>query len=104
MKRFIYAVCIGLSLLLTSCNGDSFTSTIVVKNNSQRSYYYSITCIDINYDNSGTIWKGTSVKAKVKSGYTYNVSTYDMISWVLLHSSNYVNAKPDKTYTITINN
>ena len=57
MKRFIYAVCIGLSLLLTSCNGDSFTSTIVVKNNSQRSYYYSITCIDINYDNSETIWK-----------------------------------------------
>ena len=33
-----------------------------------------------------------------------NVSTYDMVSWVLLHNSNYVNAKPDKTYTITINN
>lgn len=103
MKRIIYAVCVCLSLLLTSCYGNSFQSTMVIKNNSRYSYEYVISCDEIYYKSGGTISAGSMIKTKVQSGHSYNVSTYDVIS-LQLHSSHYVYAQSDKTYTITINN
>ena len=90
-------------VMLSSCYGDSFNSTIVIKNNSQHSYYYSIMCNETNYNNSGTIQKGGTIKAQVKSGYTYGVLTYEVIS-MQLHTSNYIYTLSDKIYTVTINN
>lgn len=103
MKKNIYLACICLCLLLTACEGKSFLSTIVVKNNSRYSYYYVISCDETYYKSGGTIQSGSTIKTKVQSEHSYNVSTYDMFS-IQLHTSNYVNARSDKTYTITINN
>lgn len=103
MKKLIFYLLSLIALILSSCYGDSFTSTIVVNNNSQHSYYFSITCSETNYNFSGTIQNGGTIKTKVKSGYTYGVLTYEVIS-MQLHSSNYINAQSDKTYTVTINN
>lgn len=103
MKRIIYATCLCFSLLLTSCYGNSFQSTIVIKNNSRHSYEYVISCDEIYYKSGSTISAGSMIKAKVQSGHTYNIATYDIIS-LQLHSSNSVYAQSDKTYTVTINN
>ena len=103
MKKIIYLACLCLCLLLTACEGNSFLSTIVVKNNSRYSYYYVISCDETYYKSGGTIHSGSMIKTKVQSGHSYQVATYEIIS-MQLHTSNYVYAQSDKTYTITINN
>lgn len=102
-KRFIYIVCLCLYLLLTSCYGNSFQSTIVIKNNSRHTYYYKISCSETYYHDGGTLQSGSTVKTKVQSEHAYVVETFEPIS-LQLHSSKVVNARSDKTYTITINN
>lgn len=102
MKKLIFIFCIGVSLLLTSCYGNSFQSTIVIKNNARYSYEYVISCDEISYKSGGIISSGSMTKTKVQSGHTYTVSTYDIIS-MQLHSSNTVYTLSDKTYTVTIN-
>lgn len=103
MKKVKFFILSLIIVLLSSCYGNSYNATIVVKNNSQHSYYYSITCSETNYNFSGTIQKGGTIKTKVKSGYTYGVLTYEVIS-MQLHTSNYISTQSDKTYTVTINN
>lgn len=103
MKRFIYTACLCLCLLLTSCYGNSFQSTIVIKNNSRHTYYYKISCSETYYQDGGTLQSGSTVKTKVQSEHAYVVETFEPIS-LQLHSSKVVNARSDKTYTITINN
>ena len=102
-KRFIYIVSLCLCLLLTACNDMTYMSTIVIKNNSQHSYEYVISCDEINYKSGGYLPAGGTNKTKVQSGHSYFVNTYEVIS-LQLHSSKVVNAQSDKTYTITINN
>ena len=102
-KRFIYVVCLCFYLLLTSCYGNSFQSIIVIKNNSQYSYEYVISCDEIYYKLGGYLPAESTHKTKVQSGHSYFVITYEVIS-LQLHSSKVVNAQSDKTYTITINN
>lgn len=103
MRRFINTACLCLCLLLTSCYSNSFQSTIVIKNNSRHTYYYKISCSETYYQDGGTLQSGSTVKTKVQSEHAYAVETFEPIS-LQLHSSKVVNAKSDKTYTITINN
>ena len=101
-KRFIYIVSLCLCLLLTACNDMTYMSTIVIKNNSQHSYEYVISCDEINYKSGGYLPAGGTNKTKVQSGHSYYIATYEVIS-LHLHTSHSIYAKSDKTYTITIN-
>lgn len=103
MKRFIYIVSLCLCLFLTACNDMTYLSTIVIKNNSRHTYYYKISCSETYYQDGGTLQSGSTVKTKVQSEHAYVVETFEPIS-LQLHSSKVVNARSDKTYTITINN
>lgn len=104
MKKAKLILLALIAVIVSACSGgNSFLSTIIIKNNSPRSYYYKISCSDTNFQEGGTLSSGGTIKRKVQSEHIYVVSTYEIIS-LQLHTSNYVNAKSDKTYTITIKN